>query len=87
LSGSSSVELHYISKPVGFSFFPHELSPGIKEVLSRNCNLVSYVQHEQGGHFAALERPEELWADVEEFVRVMGKVFDARLSAGIVNRN
>ena len=22
----------------------------------------------KGGHFAAMERPEEFWADVEEFV-------------------
>ncbi|KAF1974119.1 epoxide hydrolase-like protein [Bimuria novae-zelandiae CBS 107.79] len=38
-----------LTKPTGYSFFPHELFPG-------------------GGHFAALEKPAELWGDVEEFV-------------------
>ncbi|KAJ4292651.1 hypothetical protein N0V90_009314 [Kalmusia sp. IMI 367209] len=58
-----------LTKPAGYSFFPKELFPGIKYILENEMNLVSYAQHEQGGHFAALERPEDLWGDVEEFVR------------------
>ncbi|KAF2033047.1 epoxide hydrolase-like protein [Setomelanomma holmii] len=71
---ASRSHFEYINKPTGFSFFPHELFPGIKNVLEKNCDLVTYRQHEKGGHFAALERPEELWADVEEFVGVAWKV-------------
>lgn len=55
-------------KPLGFSFFPYELMPGIKSVLEKETNLVFYKHHERGGHFAALERPAALWADVVEFV-------------------
>lgn len=67
--------LSYIEKPVGFSFFPYELFPGIKHVLEKNANIVTYEQHESGGHFAALEKPEELWEDVEKYVKVAwGKV-------------
>jgi len=62
------------AKPTGFSFFPKELSPGIKSALEKHCNLVSYVQHERGGHFAALEKPEELWGDVKEFAGKVWKV-------------
>jgi microsomal epoxide hydrolase len=62
------------SKPVGFSFFPQELAPGFESVLEKHCNLVSYEQHESGGHFAALEKPEELWADMKEFVGKAWKV-------------
>jgi hypothetical protein len=36
--------------------------------LEKNANLVSYEMHETGGHFAALEKPGELWGDVEKFV-------------------
>lgn len=61
-------------KPTGFSFFPYELAPGVRYILEKHCNLVSYIQHERGGHFAALERPRELWADVEEFVGKAWKV-------------
>ncbi|KAF2789207.1 epoxide hydrolase-like protein [Melanomma pulvis-pyrius CBS 109.77] len=64
----------FISKPLGFSFFPHELFPGIKGAIEKNGNLVFYKQHEKGGHFAALEQPNELLADVEEYVKVAWKV-------------
>lgn len=43
-------------------------------VLEKEGNIVAYEQHESGGHFAALEKPEELWADVEKFVKVAWKV-------------
>lgn len=72
--GTPNTEFKYFDKPTGFSFFPYELSPGIKEVLEKSCNLVSYRQHEHGGHFAALEQPEELWGDVEEYARIAWKV-------------
>ncbi|KAF3041693.1 hypothetical protein E8E12_005219 [Didymella heteroderae] len=71
LHGASSVHFSYISKPVGFSFFPFELFPGIKHVLEKGGNIVTYEQHESGGHFAALEKPEWLWADVEKYVKEM----------------
>jgi len=71
LQGQSSVSLTYIDKPVGFSFFPYELAPGIKHVLEKNANLVTYEQHESGGHFAALEKPAELWGDVEKYVEAV----------------
>ncbi|KAG9205567.1 hypothetical protein G6514_008209 [Epicoccum nigrum] len=66
-----SVAPTYVAKPVGFSFFPYELFPGIRHVLEKNANLVSYEQHEAGGHFAALEKPRELWGDVETFVKAV----------------
>ncbi|PSN61440.1 epoxide hydrolase-like protein [Corynespora cassiicola Philippines] len=67
----AGVSLTYIEKPVGFSFFPYELFPGIKHVLDKNANIVTYEQHESGGHFAALEKPQELWSDVEKYVKVV----------------
>ncbi|KAF2820739.1 epoxide hydrolase-like protein [Ophiobolus disseminans] len=71
-AGTNRPDFGKNDKPFGFSFFPHELMPGIKSVLEKHCNLVTYRQHERGGHFAALEKPRELWADVEEFA---GKVW------------
>jgi hypothetical protein len=64
----------YIKKPFGFSFFPKEISPGIKAIIETKGNLVQHTEHEHGGHFAALEQPKELWADVESFVRKVCKV-------------
>lgn len=60
-------------RPVGFSLFPHEALLGLKQVVEQGGNLVSYKRHESGGHFAALEKPKELWADVEEFVAIAWK--------------
>ncbi|OAK97864.1 alpha/beta-hydrolase [Phaeosphaeriaceae sp. SRC1lsM3a] len=60
-----------VSKPLGVSWFPHEIFPAIEHAIRKSNNLVFYKKHERGGHFAALEKPEELWKDVEEFVGVV----------------
>ncbi|KEF61248.1 uncharacterized protein A1O9_02813 [Exophiala aquamarina CBS 119918] len=59
------------NKPFGFSWFRLELSPMPKAWVERTGdNLLFYRQHDQGGHFAALELPKLLWADVEEFLKL-----------------
>ncbi|KAF7846051.1 hypothetical protein BT93_L5425, partial [Corymbia citriodora subsp. variegata] len=60
-------------KPMGFSWFPYELGPIPKSWIEKSGNLVSFAQHESGGHFAAMEKPEVLFKDVEEFVKVAWK--------------
>ena len=57
-----------LSIPLGFSWFPKEICPVPKAWVERTGNLVWHREHERGGHFAALERPEVLLRDVEEFV-------------------
>ncbi|KAJ6564512.1 epoxide hydrolase [Mycena capillaripes] len=63
---------NYINKPFGFSWFPREIMPVPKAWVATTGNLVWYKQHSSGGHFAALERPDVLLEDVEDFV---GKVW------------
>ncbi|KAF1914142.1 Alpha/Beta hydrolase protein [Ampelomyces quisqualis] len=63
-----------ISKPLGVSWFLHEILPAFKHVIEKENNLVYYKRHERGGHFAALERPVEFWGDVEEFAGMAWKV-------------
>jgi microsomal epoxide hydrolase len=60
--------LAYINKPLGVSSFPCEIFPVLKCMAEKKGDLVSFKRHERGGHFAALERPGELWGDVVEFV-------------------
>jgi microsomal epoxide hydrolase len=69
-----NIENMNTDKPLGFSFFPYELIPGIKSIMEKHSNLVFYNRHEHGGHFAALEQPKVLWEDVEEFVNKAWKV-------------
>ncbi|KAJ6557413.1 Alpha/Beta hydrolase protein [Mycena vulgaris] len=64
---SNNPELHII-KPFGFSAFPKEILPSPRAWIATTGTLVFYREHDKGGHFAALERPETLWSDVEDFV-------------------
>ncbi|KAK5248969.1 hypothetical protein LTS06_006035 [Exophiala xenobiotica] len=55
-------------KPFGFSWFPMELAPIPQAWAATTGKLSFYRQHDKGGHFAAVEKPDELWNDISEFV-------------------
>lgn len=57
-----------VNKPLGYSFFPKELFPVPGSWATKVGDLVSYSKHQSGGHFAAMEKPNELLADVEAYV-------------------
>lgn len=59
-------------KPLGFSWFPHDIMPvPISWTAAQSeGRLVHWNRHASGGHFAAMEKPKELWSDVEEFVKI-----------------
>ncbi|TFY57287.1 hypothetical protein EVJ58_g7109 [Rhodofomes roseus] len=59
---------NHINKPFGFSWFPQELEPVPKAWITSTGDLVWYKQHTHGGHFAALERPDAILGDMEDFV-------------------
>ncbi|KAK3701225.1 hypothetical protein LTR37_015604 [Vermiconidia calcicola] len=69
LQSRTARDTPYVEKPSGYSLFQYELFPIPKSWAATSCNLVSYAQHENGGHFAAMERPEVLLADVEEYIK------------------
>ncbi|KAK6223451.1 hypothetical protein LQW54_000569 [Pestalotiopsis sp. IQ-011] len=62
------LRLPYVAKPCGFSLFPHEVVPIPKSWAEKSVKLVTFSEHQHGGHFAAMEKPAELLADVEEYV-------------------
>lgn len=63
----------YVDKPTGYSYFPQELIPIPKSWAETTAKLVHFNCHERGGHFAALEKPEELWSDIEAFLKLAWK--------------
>ncbi|KAF2733648.1 alpha/beta-hydrolase [Polyplosphaeria fusca] len=63
----------YVDKPIGYSYFPYELIAIPKAWAATTGNLVWFKRHDKGGHFAALERPQELLQDIEDFVKVAWK--------------
>lgn len=66
-------DLPYISKPTGVSDFPGEVIGKVKATAETQANIVLWNRHEGGGHFAALEKPDELLGDVIEFVERVWK--------------
>ncbi|KII87364.1 hypothetical protein PLICRDRAFT_112525 [Plicaturopsis crispa FD-325 SS-3] len=58
----------YLSKPLGYSLYPEEIAPVPRSWVTAAGNLVFYREHDKGGHFAALERPDQFVKDLEEFV-------------------
>lgn len=66
-----SPDLHVQApKMLGFSWFPMDMPVPISWTATTG-NLVWWRRHEVGGHFAALERPEVLWGDLQDFLRVV----------------
>jgi pimeloyl-ACP methyl ester carboxylesterase len=58
-----------ITPPFGFARFPKELIRPPREWPERFFNLVHWTDMPRGGHFAAMEQPELLAADVRKFLR------------------
>ncbi|EFY88555.1 epoxide hydrolase 1 [Metarhizium acridum CQMa 102] len=69
VSKMTALQLPYVEKPCGYSLFAGDLFPVPKTWADLSCNLVSFNQHARGGHFAAMENPRALLADVEEYVK------------------
>lgn len=67
------LKLPYVEKPSGYSAFANEIVPAPKSWAVKSCNLVSFHQHERGGHFAAMEKPSELLEGVEEYAQKVWK--------------
>jgi pimeloyl-ACP methyl ester carboxylesterase len=63
-----------VTVPVALSLFPDELFPPPDYVVRRHFrNLVLFRHHERGGHFAALEAPEALTADLIELLSTVNE--------------
>lgn len=60
-----------LTTPMGFAAFPKEmraLAPP-RSLIERSFNLVRYTPMPRGGHFACLEQPQLLAADIRDFFR------------------
>jgi len=60
---------NYVEVPTGFAAFPHELAVLPRAWAEKSFNVQRWTEMEKGGHFAALEEPELLVADIQEFFR------------------
>ena len=58
----------FCRKPFGYSWNPGEIAPIPKSWAVTTGNLVWFKRHTRGGHFAAVEQPETMTDDIEEFL-------------------
>ncbi|HEY1632349.1 MAG TPA: epoxide hydrolase [Rhizomicrobium sp.] len=59
-----------IEKPVGIANFPVDLIPfPPRSLVERHVNVTHWTDFTEGGHFAALERPDDLVTDIRAFAR------------------
>jgi microsomal epoxide hydrolase len=61
-----------IEKPVAVARFPVDLIPfPPRSLVERNVNVARWTEFSEGGHFAALERPDDLVGDIRAFARTL----------------
>lgn len=62
-----------IEKPVAVANFPVDLIPfPPRSLVERHVNVVRWTDMGEGGHFAALEKPDRLVPDIQAFARDIG---------------
>jgi pimeloyl-ACP methyl ester carboxylesterase len=49
--------------------FPRETSLAVRRFAERTANIVHWSEFDRGGHFAAMEEPDLLVADLRAFFR------------------
>jgi pimeloyl-ACP methyl ester carboxylesterase len=59
------------SAPTALAVFPKENFIPLRHIAERTNNIVRWTEFDRGGHFAAMEEPDLLVADVREFFREM----------------
>ena len=59
----------YVDTPTGFASFAKDNFTPPEEWVRRCYNLKRFTEFDHGGHFAALERPDDLVTEIREFFR------------------
>jgi microsomal epoxide hydrolase len=60
-----------VTVPTGCAIFPRELVRPPRRWAEEIYNLTRWTEMKEGGHFAALEQPDALVADVRAFFRTV----------------
>jgi pimeloyl-ACP methyl ester carboxylesterase len=70
---SSAQQTERIDVPTGVAIFPKDIVPAPRDFAERFFNIQRWTEMPRGGHFAALEEPELLAKDMQEFFRQFRK--------------
>jgi len=55
--------------PTALAAFPHENFIPLRHIAEQTNNIVQWSEFDRGGHFAAMEEPNLLIADIRAFFR------------------
>ena len=67
-----AMPVDFVSVPTVVSRFAHDTKPAPRAFVERFVNLHEWIEHPNGGHFAAWEQPEAYAADVRRAVALAG---------------
>lgn len=59
----------YVPTPTGAAIFPREIFLPPRSWAERHYNITRWTEYPAGGHFAAMERPDDLVDDIRAFYR------------------
>ena len=57
-----------VTVPTAFAAFPHDVLPTPREWVERNFPVIMYTDMPRGGHFTALEQPEQFAKNISQFM-------------------
>jgi pimeloyl-ACP methyl ester carboxylesterase len=60
--------------PLGVAVLPHDIVQSVRPLAERSFDIRHWTELPRGGHFAALEVPQELAADISAFFQLQGAV-------------
>jgi microsomal epoxide hydrolase len=74
--GTVAGEQPALTVPIGVAVFPHDILLPIRKLADRDLPgaIKHWTEFDRGGHFAALEQPESLVADIRTFARSLQPV-------------
>ena len=58
-----------VNVPTAVAIFPKDIIPAPREYAERFYNIQRWTKMNKGGHFAAMEQPEDLAKDIRTFVK------------------
>ena len=57
-----------VTVPTAIAAFPHDVLPAPREWIEQNYPIIMYTEMPRGGHFTALEQPENFAENISQFM-------------------
>ena len=70
--------------PIGVAVFPHDLTRPVHALAETTHHITHWTEMPRGGHFAALEAPDLLVPDIQDFFRPLRQDASKRLPASML---